>query len=295
MAVTRFAFKLSDGANYIDLAQAMSLVQRTMVRQKQIFTVLGGQIVDNVGGQAANNLTAAIKVSTAPNLWYIRAAINRGFAAWKQQRAKALDGANLENSNHSVGKFADFKLSLSGVGSGSNVLPHYTGGGTVSPMAAPGEWSTASVTDEMGQEKHMKIVGDHTGAYYGLTKGWLVTRAIPDSEHEPDMLDLDGNAVLDYKEDFLNLLNETADGQPERLTLLYEDNDNAPFAVRDIYGDINSADNLQLQSLCYLSGNNPSSMLPGFKALCGLIKVDVDSNATGPILFLDVHNTPEGF
>ena len=292
MAVTRFAFKLADGNNYIDLAQCLSLVQRTMVRQKQNFTVLGGQIIDNPSDQSA------IKISTAPDFWYVRAAINRCFKAWKDQRSRTLENAELDGVKNATAKYSDFKISLNGVGSASNVLPHFTGGSSVSPLAAPAEWSNASVFDEMGNEKHFKIVGDHTagaGGYYSATKGWLVTRALPDAENEPDMVDLDGNAVLDYKEDYLNLLNETADAQPERLTLLYEDNDNAPFAVRQIYGDIDLSTNLQLQSFCYVNANNPSQMIAGFKALCGLIQVNVADTATNPILFLDVLNTPEAF
>lgn len=308
MTVTRFAFKLADGNNYIDLAQCMSIVQRTMVRQKQTFTVLGGQVVDNVGGDGTNT-TASIKISTAPNFWYIRAAINRCFKAWKDQRSKTLENAQLDGIKNATAKYADFKMTLNGVGSDSNLLPHYTGGtgitefGSTSGQPTTGEWSTASVVSEEPvliagapqTEFHFKIVGDHTGTYYSATKGWLVTRALPDSEYEPDMVDLDGNAVLDYKEDALNLLNETDDGQPERLTLLYEDNDFAPFAVRDVYGYVDSSNNLQLQSLSYVSSNNPSQMIPGFKALCGLIQVQVQDTATNPVLFLDVLNTPEAF
>ena len=299
MAVTRFAFKLADNDNYIDLAKAMSLVQRTMVRQKQIFTVLGGQVVDNVGGDGSS-ATASIKISTAPNFWYVRAAVNRCFKAWKGQRSHTLANAELDGVKNATAKYADFKMSLSG--SGSSMLPAYTGGGSIQPFATNGDWEHASVTDEAGQERHFKIVGPHTGAYYSATKGWLVTRAIPDAEAEPDMMDTHDGAgvggsdgVLDYKQDFLNIMNDTQDGQPERLTLLYEDNDSAPFGVRDVYGAVDQSTNLQLQSLAYVSNNNPSQMIPGFQALCGLIKVDVEATATNPILFLDVLNTPEAF
>lgn len=308
MTVTRFAFKLADGDNYIDLAQCLSLVQRTMVRQKQTFTVLGGQVVDNVGGDGTNT-TASIKISTAPNFWYIRAAINRCFKAWKDQRSRTLQNAELDGVKNATAKFSDFKITLNGVGSASNVLPVSTGQAVLqefgSHSGAPsfGEWATASVISEEPimiagapqTEFHFKILGDHTATYYSATKGWLVTRALPDTEFEPDMLDLDGNAVLDYKEDALNLLNDTDDGQPERLTLLYEDNDNAPFPTRDIYSNVDSSHNLQLQSLSYVSSNNPSQMIPGFKALCGLIQVKVQDTATNPVLFLDVLNTPEAF
>lgn len=294
MTVTRFAFKLGEGENYIDLAKAMSLVQRTMVRQKQLFTVLGGQLVDNP------NTQSKIKISTAPNFWYIRAAINRCFKAWKDQRSRTLGNAELDGVKNATAKYADFKMSLTG--SGSTLTPVYTGGASIVPFNTTGEWEFASVTDELGNERHFKIVGPHTSNYYSATKGWLVTRALPDAENEPDMMDTvdpsgagSADGILDYKQDFINIMNETADGQPERLTLLYEDNDNAPFGVRDIYGNVDQSTNLQLQSLVYVNANNPSHMIAGFKALCGLIKVDVDENATDPILFLDVLNTPEVF
>jgi hypothetical protein len=290
MTVTRLAFKLSAGDNYIDLAQCMSLVQRTLIRQKQTFTVLGGQLVDNS--------TGSYKIMTAPNTWYVRAAINRGFKAWKDQRHKALANAQLESGvgDKAVGKYADFKVTLSGQTVGNdNKLPVSDNAGTLTTLATGGEWATASVVDEMGMEKHFRIFGNNPNTlWYGLVNGWLRTRVIPDSESEPDMLDLDGNAVLDYKEDFLNTLNETADGQPERLELLYEDNDNAPFAVRDIYRDVDSGDNLQLQAMGYYSATNPSHMIPGFKALCGLIEIRI-ADGTSPVLFLDVLNTPEAF
>ena len=296
MAVTRFAFKLASGSNNIDLAQCMSLVQRTMVRQKQNFTILGGMVVDND--------QAEVTISTAPDFWYIRAAINRCFKSWKDQRARTLAGA-AEQHNVSNAKYSDFKISLNGATLGDNLLPQFTHGTSTDDIASGGEWATASVISEEPvvpvsgaaptERMFFKVLGAHTSTYYSASKGWLATRVLPDSEAEPDMLDLDGNAVLDYKEDFLNLLNETADGQPERLTLLYEDNDFAPYPVRDIYGNIDSAHNLALQSMSYVSSANPSQMIPGFKALCGLIQVQVDSNATNPILFLDVLNTPEAF
>ena len=290
MTVTRICYKLSTGDNYIDLARDLSLLQRTMIRQKQTFTVLGAQVVDNT--------TGTVKISTAPNFWYVRAAINRCFKAWKSQRALALDNAELEDSKFAVGKFSDFKMTLNG--SPTNCLPQFDNGGTTSDLAAPHEWAVASVIDELGTEKHFKIVGDHTGSQYGATKGWLQTRAIPDANYEPDMPDLgdgQGNAadgVSDYRQDFINLLNDTGTGQSERLTLVYEDNDQAPYALQNIYGNMDSNYNLQIQSKTYLTSTNPHHMVAGFKALCGLIHVKV-TDGSSPLLFLEVHNSPEAF
>ena len=292
MAVTRFAFKLAAGNNMIDLAQSMSLVQRTMERQKQNFTVLGGHIVDNDD--------ADIKISTAPDFWYVRAAINRAFKAWKDQRSRTLMNTNDEDKEQNVGKFADFKVSLDGTSTGSFLLPHYSADSGIVPIAAGVEWAHASVIPESPiagvSELHFKILGPHSSNWYSCTHGWLSTRAIPNSSAEPDYYDLDSDGTLDYKQDFLNLLNETDDGQPERLALLFEDNDNAPYALADLYGNSDGNDNRQLQCMVHLKGavGTTSAMVPGFKALCGQVHCHV-TGGTNPILFLDVLNTPEAF
>lgn len=257
-----------------------------------MFTVLGGQVVDNAN--------ATIKLSTAPNTWYVKAAVNRCFNAWKAQRSKTLQNAELENSEQNVGKFADFKISLNGASNSLTRLPIWTDdpAGALGTLAGASEWATASVTDEAGTEKHFMIVGNH-GSFYSATKGWLETRATPNDVAEPDMPDLNSDGTLDYKVDFLNNLNETADGQPERLELVYEDNDGAPYAVNQIYGDYDDPYNLQLQSMVYLQGLPPNGskteqMIAGFKAVCGLIHIHVASGSS-PVLFLDVMNTPEAF
>ena len=262
------------------------MVHRTLVRQKNVFTIVGGMIVDNSA--------ATVKVSTAPNFWYTKAAVNRGFRAWKQMRARTLQNAELENSNMAVGKYSDFKVTLNGSTSALN--PIYTGGGTLTPLPAPAEWNHADLRDEAGNEMKLRIVGSTSSPYYGLMDGWIRTRATPDATNEPTMPDMDGDGTVDYKQDFINNLYDTSDGQPERLELVYEENDSAPFTINELYGDTDSINNLQLQSLNYLNGvqGKSSDMIPGFKAICGLIRVDVE-NGSDPILFLDVMNTPEGF
>lgn len=296
MTVTRLAFKLNSENNYIDLAQCLSLVQRTLVRQKQTFTVLGGQVVDNAVGQ--------VMISTAPNFWYTKAAINRCFGAWKDQRHRVLTNANMEDTQGIPSKYADFKISLNGNLPGDNKLPIWTDGGssrTVMPSENV-EWSTSSVTDEDTQEKHFKILGNHDSNFYGSMYGWLVTRPVPNAEDQPTMPDMhsaDGathssDGTPDFKQDYLNLLNETATGQSERLTLLIDDNDHPPFDLVNLYGNVEDDFNLQLQSYTYTSDTNPHHMIAGFKALCGLIHVKV-TDGSNPILFLDVLNTPEAF
>jgi hypothetical protein len=296
MAVTRLAFQLSEGDNIIDLAHALSMHQRTLIRQKRKFTILGGQIVDDT---QSDQTSVKVTCSTLPNTWYVRSAINRCFRAWKNQRARTL--ANTENANGKVvvGKFADFKILYNGATGTSYVQPIATGTAGSRPVLAAGEWAYASVTDETapaaGAEKHFQVLGTHGTTRYAALHGWLQTKPLPDTEAEPDFVDLNSDGVLDYKVDFLNNLNETDDGQPERMQLLYEDNDVAPYETRELYADADNSHNSQLQSMVYLSKANPSQMLVGFEALCGLVHLNVGNGSTSPILFLDVLNTSEAF
>lgn len=289
MAVTRLAFQLTDGAvNYIDIASAMSTIQRTLIRQKQVFTVVGGMIVDNPG------TPQLITVSTAPNTWYMKAAINRCFRAWKRQRAMTLE-TTVPGSRNPQAKYADFKILLNGASATGYIEPIATGssGGRI-PIPS-NEWQYSTVKDEVNPARTFHIIGDHSATRYGAMKGWVQTRPLPNSVAEEDYVDLDGVNGADYDEDFLNLLDNTVDGQDERMDAVMEENDDAPFVPGSVYGGIGQDTALQLQCSTYVSSTNPTQMIPGFKALCGLISIDVPAGTTSPFLFLDVLNTPEAF
>lgn len=296
MAVTRLAFQLTDGSNYIDLAQQLSIHMRTMIRQKQVFTILGGMIVDNASATGG----AKYAVSTVPNTWYVKAAINRAFKAWKFSRNKLLEeSASDDATNLVTGKFADFKVFynsgayslykqaiVTAVNSGTGLRKTYTGS----------EWNYATLLSEAGAPgKEMQILGDHTESRYGMLKGWLQSREIPNHYAEPDMPDLDGDGAADVETDFLATLHGTQDAQSEKLDVLFDENDRSPFHTLTPLADLDDAHNSTLQALGYVSATNPQSMIPGFKALCGLVHIEVADSATNPILFLDVMNTPEGF
>ena len=293
MAVTRLAFKLNDGDNYIDLAKQLSIHHRTLIRQKQTFTVMGGMIVDNVDGDTESGATASFDVSTAPNTWYTRAAVNRGFRAWKQMRSKTIE-AVADSGATAVGANADFKVLLNNGSISSYVDAIATGTPGSRPSLEAGEWSVATVKQEDGTANTFQIVGDHSGTRYGLVKGWVQTRGTPQDQNQPLMPDLDGDGSLDYQRDFLNnLYDDNKDDAREEL--VFEENDGKPFHITHLYTDIDNQNALQMQCFGYLSAISTTQMIPGFDALCGHIKVRVDSAASGPILFLDVESNGRGF
>lgn len=281
MAVTRLLYQLQEGGNVIDVARDLSVALRThKIHQKQIFTIVGGMVIDNPA------TSKSIEISTAPNTWYVRAAINRGFAHWKKQRHEVL-----KETGATPSEFADFRITLNGAGTGSFRTA------ITKDRNALGveEWNLSQIEDDAGTAKSFHIIGDHTGSRYALLKGWIQTRGIPQAS-EPVMVDLDGNAILDYKEDFLMLADGTNDNIPDQLEDVVEENDERPFALLQAYGDdLDNSMNLQSQGFVYVSDNNPHQMIAGFKAICGQIHVECQAGVTGPLLYLDVVNTPEGF
>lgn len=281
MSVTRLCFRLQAGKNIIDIARALSLHNRThKIHQKQVFTVLGGMVTDNTDNK--------VELATAPNTWYMKAAVNMCFDDWKTYRHNLLKDSNLQGS-----KYSDFRLKLNNL-SGALIRKPI---GYNREEIAEEEWEYSALTNEAGLTKTIQIVGDHGTTRYSATKGWLQRTGIPYPASEPPMVDFDGVNGPDYKDDFMITLNGTTDNVSDRVEDVVEENDERPYPLLDIYTDVNDQFNLQSQCLVYTSQFNPTQMIPGFKALCGLIELDVLSGTAenGPLLYIDVLNNAEGF
>ena len=280
MAVVRLTYKLTSGqANIIDLARGISLTERRMIHQKQVFTILGGMIVDDA-------INTKVKLSTAPNNFYTRNAVSRGFRAWKAMRAKTLENS----ASGTVPKYSDFKVLLDATSATTYLNPFSAG----SVELTDGEWNYADLTSESapGANKQLMIVGDsHTSSKYSLAKGWLETRPKP-HQLNPEYQDLNSNGIEDVAEDFLNTLNQDSTEGTERMNEIVNENDQHPFPRSELMTTQSTYSateprNLQLQFIHHAAANEVSTSVPGFQALCGLIRADVQGGSD-PILVIDV-------
>ena len=294
MAIVRLAYKLNDGVNVIDLAQGLSLTERRLVRQKQVFTIMGGMLADGVRTATDDNgrliyADSAIKISTAPNNFYTRNAVTRGFQAWKKSRAKALEAAG-EGADLIVGKYADFKVYLDETPASDYRLP-------ISAASIPlggGEWDRAVIFPENSPtsgSKELMIVGNHHSARYSLSYGWLSTRAKPTVD--PEGTDLNGDHVPDVAVDFLATMFQDSNEDTMRINRIEDENQIRPFPTEDLMTvnrnySTSEPENLQLQYFCDPQQNDLQHSIPGFQALCGLIRVDVGNDYSNPILVIDV-------
>jgi hypothetical protein len=287
MAIVRLAFKLEDGANFLDLARAMSMTERRLIRQKQVFTIMGGHIADG-SLDATNGADTPIKISTAPNNFYTRNAVTRGFRAWKAMRAKALEASG-DSAKHIVSKYADFKVRLDAsitdyrdpVDAGSQSIP-------------AGEWTYSTIdTENPGTPSQiLMIVGPHVvPTKYSLAQGWLGTRKA--LNRDPNMPDLDSDGLEDVETDLISTMFQDSTEDAIRLGKIESENDDQPFDKVGLMTNIaawSSAEprNLQLQYFCNLNNDDLNLSIPGFQALCGLVRVDVGNDYSNPILILDV-------
>jgi hypothetical protein len=286
MAVVRLAFKLTDGVNILDLAHAMSITQRRLIHQKQVFTVLGGHLADG-NLDASDGGDTPIKISTAPNNFYTRNAVTRGFRAWKKSRAKTLEAAG-DGASQIVAKYSDFKVKLD-LTSNSNY--RYPCDASSHPIAS-GEWLYSQITPEDGNSpRFLMIAGQSSGNVYSLSEGWLKTRKKPVTD--PQHLDLDADGIDDVKQDFLNTMFQDTIEDSARLDQIAEFNNDQPFDIDSTYTShlaysSSEPNNLQLQYFCNLKNDDLNVSIPGFQALCGLVRVDVGNDYSEPILILDV-------
>ena len=283
MAVVRLAYKLNSGqANIIDLARGLSLTERRMIHQKQVFTVLGGLLVDNKHpDMVAGTL---VKISTAPNNFYTRNAVTRGFRAWKAMRKKILES----DSSIKTPKYSDFKVLLDN----SNTSTYLNPFDAASIQMGDAEWEYSVISPEQGPDKAMMIVGrDHTASRYSLARGWLETRPVP-SNAQPERADLNGDSVEDVNVDFLATMFQDSTEGSDGLNLIVDENDKHPYKLDELITTKSAFDaaeprNLQLQFIHHSNVNETAHAVPGFQALCGLIRVDV-TGGSDPILMIDV-------
>ena len=283
MAVVRLAYKLVSGqANVIDLARGLSLTERRLIHQKQVFTVMGGLLVDN---KSPDSITGTlIKMSTAPNNFYTRNAVTRGFRAWKAMRKKMLEA----DSSITTPKYSDFKVLLDNSNTNTYLNPH----DAASTEMGDAEWEYSVISPEQGVDKSFMIVGrDHTASRYSLARGWLETRPVPNNV-QPERADLNADGVEDVNVDFLaTMFQDTTEGT-DGLNLIVDENDKHPYKLDELMTTQSAFDaaeprNLQLQYVHHSNVNELSHPVPGFQALCGLIRVDV-TGGSDPILILDV-------
>lgn len=286
-----------DHAVYIDIAQALSVVNQRAYRQG-LYYYVSGVTVHNSGD-------SWVRFSTLPDTWTVKAAWIRGYKLWSEMNRRALLSSQ-DKTNALYPKYHDFKVFMDDdhVGKASsadddgntvitpgNILPSsYAKHGAVSGVAltcdewamsmytAPDPGDHASNNIELPDSFTVMMVGAHETSgettTVGLIKSYAQTKPpVPDTSGVPNQWS--GDSTIN---DPLFLLFDEGDTHQEIVDDLLSFNDRAPYNYDAPYGM--NDDHLNQAAQLTTTAEMTVARAGGFCAPLGLIRVDCDIDDT---------------
>jgi hypothetical protein len=269
--VLRLSFEGTGGTTrYIDIARALSIINRKFYRQGVYYYVNSVELY--------NNEDAFVDLHTLPDNWITKNAWNRGFKIWQKMNAQ---------SDTPRPKYNDFKVLMSTLhtADGANTMdPELFGINSTFSSLAPDEWVYSKFTTMVSNggasdEFVATMLGTHQGSEHtrdsiGLIKSYQDSRSQPDPSGEPIVnsnIDTDPLANLfDASEDLaLRSISDNLD----------EDNDQTPYDASAYIGHSNN----HMQHVARLATSVTTGRVAkasGFCAPFGLICVDPQDTST---------------
>lgn len=268
--VTRLSFESTgSGTKYIDIARALSIINRKFYRQGVYYYVNSVELYNNSDG--------VVDIHTLPDTWVTKNAWNRGFGIFQNMNALA---------DTPRPKYHDFKVRMSTghAADGSNTLdPDLYGINGSNTSHPPDEWVYSEITTMhsdggLPDEFTLTMLGGHSGsqgnrASVGLIKSYAETRAQPISSGEPNV------PVAASTDPLANLFDASGDNAMENIIEnLNENNDLTPY---DASGYLGRSDS-HMQQVARLT-TTPTigrvAKASGFCAPMGLLCVDAQNLA----------------
>lgn len=286
-AITRLSFEFQGpGTQYIDVAKALSAVNRRLYRQGCYYYIQSVEYYDN-----SNHI---VDLHTIPDTWSFRSAYRRGKHIFNEMIYKLI-----RNQPAVLGKYHDFKVFMNN--------QHHEDGTSASPsmyhingaeMVVEGEWNYsqfASADDDgnatqLADRFHVTMLGDNDGGgtpnappwdSVSLMESYVKTRNKPNQLGEPTLqqqglLDDPLTHLFDYSsEEQINALIEIVDD---------EGNDDPPYNKDVHVGQMVNGDGAyssqridQMQQVARLACTDAGGRVAiagGFCAPLGLICVD---------------------
>ena len=270
----RLSFEFTGGSTqFIDIARALSIVNRKMHRQGCYYYVNSVELY--------NNEDAFVDLHVLPDTWMTRSAYRRALGIFNEQTERGLAQAG-----NVAGKYHDFKVYMS---------PTHRTTGSANPSLhdinsaaqaySPDDWNYSqfvSADDDQdgvanADEFYGHMLGDHVGTSdnwttIGLIKSYHETR--PRVSTEPV---LDGNILADP---LLNLFDYSSEEQMnDVIENLNEHNDESPYNMDEMVGE-SDASMQQVGRLVTTTTLGRKDSISGFCAPLGLICVDPQETAT---------------
>ena len=260
--------------HFVDLAKALSLVNRRLYRQGRTYRVRRASLLTNVSADPSSveNVASRVNISVVPPSWVAKNAWRRGFDIWMAHRKDVLKQTGTANSEAA---YADFKVFMntqhrSAEASSADLTPEDQSGNDVNETGAEYKYSeVVSETNAGGaitnHELHM--LGDHdtNDASIGLIKSYGETRATVRST-------MPGDTAFDTSDPLLRVAAFNQIEVANVMTDVKDNNDSPPYALDNYPGDdANMPGALLVQQGRFQEG---LITLGGFDAMCGLVRID---------------------
>lgn len=268
----------SEASAYIDIAKALSAVNRRMYRQGLYYYVAGMTI--------HNSSNLWVSVHTLPDTYMTKNAWIRAYKLWQKMQSRAQLAGGPQTMK---GKYRDFKVAMTGDHNFSaSESPDY---GMISPNTIQtDEWAQSRYTtddpDNAGDMTHSPdqfychMVGPHNGsdnnwvsigaiASYGTTR-----REIHGSDDDADV------GSPNFSNDPFSSLFDAGDSHDEVLADLIAENDEVPYDHDRLIGEADDED-LIVVAQCATGGVSGSATVArsaGFCAPLGLVKIVTDES-----------------
>ena len=270
-----FEFNGDSGQDYIDIAKALSIINRKFYRQGVYYYVNSIEVYNNEQG--------VVDLYTLPDNWVTKNAWNRGFAVF--QKMNALTNSPLTNGIRP--KYHDFKVHMtSGMQSTGSANPSlHNVAGTATQHTAD-DWvyskmvSADADTDPLQEADDFEVhmIGTHTGSSdnwtsVGLIKSYADSRARP---HVTAPITDSGLAA----DPLLNIFDFSGEEQMNDIIANLEDDNDAPPYNLDSYVGESSVSLQHVARVGTEVGLGRVGRASGFCAPFGLICVDSQSIST---------------
>lgn len=249
----RFAFANNNDA-YIDIAKALSEVNRKHYRQGLYYYIQSVELLDSADG-------STVDISTLPDTWVAKNAWIRGYEHWNRinQRSPA-----------PLAKYADFKIRMTSTSASGTVL-------TPDGHGTSDEWNKSEFnfnkdaeTGQMGVAS-IYMTGGHTGGFPNVTGYGLITGYSETRRNAGDITSADdpipAGAVTDI------LMVDGSDGHVEITASKIEENDLTPYDHDNYYGTA-SSDLTRQDRLATGYGAGRATKIGGFCVPFGLLMLE---------------------
>ena len=267
--VSRLSFEGTGGTTkYIDIARALSIINRKFYRQGVYYYVNSVELY--------NNEDAFVDLHTLPDTWVTKNAHQRAFALFQKMNAQV---------DTPRPKYHDFKILMRSDQTPAITMdPDMYSINSSNASLAPDEWQTSTFTTMKSDggaadEFTVHMLGPHLGSdgnreSIGLVKSYAETRAQPPLAGQPEL------QSSGHVDPLATLFDSSGDHALENvMDNLDDDNDETPYDADSYIGE--SASHMQhVARLATSAITGRVAKASGFCAPFGLICVDPQNTAT---------------